>query len=188
MFVQPAICTVTIFAGSFAPQGWLFCQGQLLSISDYTAVYSILGNTFGGDGIQTFALPDLRGRAAVHAGQAPGMGSYTPGQQGGSESIVLTANQLGPHTHPVTNIDLPGPPASNLPGTLDIPTGNVPAIINGSPNAYSTTNSSQNLGTMNSYTTSGATGQTTPSPVDILSPYLTMNYIICIDGVYPTQG
>jgi microcystin-dependent protein len=188
MFVNPAICTVTIFAGSFAPQGWLFCQGQELPIGQYSAVYSILGTTFGGDGVQTFALPDLRGRAAVHAGQAPGMNNYTPGQQGGSESIVFTGAQLGGHTHPVTNVSLPGPPASSLPGTTDIPTGNVPAIINGSPNAYSTTNGVQTLGIMNSYTTSGATGAAAPLPVDVLSPYLAMNYIICMDGAYPTQG
>ena len=188
MFVSPAIGTVTIFAGNFAPQGWLFCQGQELSISNYTALFSIIGNTFGGDGTQTFALPDLRGRVAVSSGQAPGMSNYIPGQEGGSESIVFTSNQLGGHTHPVTGVTLPGPPASNLPGTIDMPAGNVPAVVNGSPAAYSTASSAQNLGIVNSYTLSGVTGQPKPEPVDVVSPYLVMNYIICMDGIYPTQG
>lgn len=188
MFVQPAIGTVTIFSGNFAPQGWLFCQGQLLPISQYTAVYSILGTTFGGDGNQTFALPDLRGRVAVHAGQGPGLSNYTPGQLGGAESIVFTSQQLGGHTHPVTNVTLPAPPASSQNGTLDMPTGNVPAVVNGSPAAYSTAQSAQNLGVVNCYTPSGPAGQVSPLPVAVISPYLAMNYIICMDGVYPTQG
>ncbi|HEY4063547.1 MAG TPA: tail fiber protein [Puia sp.] len=188
MFTNPAIGTVTIFAGTFAPQNWLFCQGQLLSIGEYAAMYSILGTTFGGDGVQTFALPDLRGRAAVHAGQAPGMDNYIPGQLGGNESIVLTADQLGGHTHTVTNIELKGPPASSLPGGTDLPAGNVPAVVNGAPNAYSSVGSGQNLGTTDSFTLSGAAGSTSPSPISVISPYLAMNYVICMAGIYPTQG
>ena len=188
MFTSPAICTVTIFAGNFAPQGWMFCQGQLLSIAEYTAVYSIIGDTFGGDNINTFALPDFRGRVAVHAGQAPGMNNYAPGQQGGNEQIVFTSDQLGGHTHPVTSVSVPAPPASNLPGTTDMPTGNVPAVVSGSPAAYSTASSDQNLGTSDSFTASGPAGQATPEPVNVVSPYLAMNYIICMDGQYPTKG
>lgn len=149
MFTDPTIGTVTIFAGNTAPNGWLFCQGQLLDINQYTDIYLVIGTTYGGDGQYTFALPDLRGRVAISAGQAPGMNAYTLGQDGGNEQIVVTAGQL-PHTHAVSNVDIPAPPASSLPGTTDMPTGNVPAVIAGAPAAYSTAPSGISLGTSTS--------------------------------------
>jgi microcystin-dependent protein len=181
MFTNPTIGTVTIFAGNTAPNGWLYCQGQLLDISQYIETYLVIGTTYGGDGQNTFALPDLRGRVAVSAGQAPGMQPYNLGQEGGNEQVVVTAGQL-PHSHDVSNVNIPAPPASSLPGTTDIPTGNVPAVIAGAPAAYSTAPSGISMGTMSSYTTSGATGETQPRPISFISPFLAMNYIICVTG------
>ena len=97
---SPFIGQITLFAGNFAPRGWAFCNGQLLSIAQNTALFSILGTTYGGNGQTTFALPDLRGRVPVHAGQGPGLSNYDLGQQGGAESVTLTTAQMPAHTHP----------------------------------------------------------------------------------------
>src|SRR5215469_5771053 len=92
---QPYIGEIRMFAGNFAPAGWMFCQGQLLSISQYETLFNLIGTTYGGDGQSTFALPDLRGGVPIH--QGPG---FTLAQSGGSESVTLTANQIPQHTHP----------------------------------------------------------------------------------------
>jgi len=184
MFTQPTLGTITVFAGNTPPNNWLFCQGQALSIDDYPELYTLLNDLYGGDSF-TFNLPDLRGRVAVSAGQAPGMDNYILATPGGNETIVFTAAQLG-HTHAVSGVTLPAPPASSLAGTTDMPTGNVPAQVAGSPNAYSTSNDNTTLGTMSSFTTSGTAGEEDPDPVNIVSPYLAMNYIICVNGQYPS--
>lgn len=183
------LAQVTIFAGNFAPVGWAFCQGQLLSIAQYTELYSLLGTTFGGDGQQTFALPDFRGRVAVHAGQGAGLQMYTQGQQGGTENVTLTIDQFPVHTHAVTSITQPGFPVSTSPGTTDIPTGNVPAQVNGAPPAY-TTAATDSLGTSTTNSLSGSAGGNGSggtSPVSILSPYVALNYVICMQGAYPSR-
>lgn len=184
MFTQPTLGTITVFAGNTPPNNWLFCQGQAVSTDEYPELYSLLGTMYGGDS-SSFNLPDLRGRVAVSAGQAPGMDSYLLATPGGNETIVFTAAQLG-HTHAVSGVDLPAPPASSQPGITDMPTGNVPAQVNGAPSAYSTSNDTNFLGTMNSFTTSGSAGEDDPDPVNILSPFLAMNYIICVQGQYPS--
>jgi microcystin-dependent protein len=92
---------IRIFAGNFAPQGWLFCQGQLLAISQNQALFALLGTTYGGDGQTTFSVPDLRGRAAVGLGAGPGLSPYQQGQQAGYETVTLTTAQLPVHQHPV---------------------------------------------------------------------------------------
>src|SRR5271166_127685 len=96
---EPFLGQIILFAGNFAPRGWAFCDGSLLSISQYTALFSILGTTYGGNGTTNFALPDLRGRAAVGFGQAPGLSNYILGEQTGSETVALTGPQMPVHTH-----------------------------------------------------------------------------------------
>src|ERR687884_310806 len=96
---EPFIGLVTIFAGNFAPRGWALCQGQLLPIAQNTALFSILGTTYGGNGQTTFALPDLRGRAPIGTGQGPGLPSYTLGEAAGSPSITLLSTQMPMHNH-----------------------------------------------------------------------------------------
>jgi microcystin-dependent protein len=153
----------------------------------YLDIYSIIGLTYGGDGASTFALPDLRGASAVHAGQAPTMQMYYIGQNGGNEQLTLTADQLPGHNHPQASVTAKvGPPCSSQPGTTDIPAQNYPAQVNGVTAAYSTTVSDAFLGISNITAQSQLQGGT--SGVGIVSPYLAMNYIICISGNYPSRN
>src|SRR4051794_30340022 len=117
----PFIGQISLFGGNFAPRGWAFCNGQLLAVSQNTALFSILGTTYGGNGQTTFALPDLRGRVPVHFGQGPGLSPYQLGEVGGTETTTLNVNQLPPHTHAVA------PAASNNVQTSNRPVDNVPA-------------------------------------------------------------
>lgn len=187
MFVDPYLANVTIFAGNFAPRGWMFCNGQLLPISQYDALYALIGTTFGGDGQTNFALPDLRGRVAVHAGQAPGFSNYIPGELGGNASVTPTVPQLPAHTHSFQTLT-GNPGASANPGTLPVPAGNVPAQVNGSPSAYnSTATDGTNLGGVNLPTNTISSGNG-PAPVQVLSPVLAMNYVICVEGIFPSRN
>ena len=95
----PYIGEIRLVGFNFAPRGWMACNGQLLSIATYSALFSLLGTTYGGDGITTFALPDLRSRIPVHQGQGPGLSNYVIGQMSGTESVTLTQNQIPAHTH-----------------------------------------------------------------------------------------
>lgn len=99
--MEPFIAQIVMFGGNFAPRGWAFCDGQLLSINQNQALFSILGTTYGGDGRTTFALPDLRGRVAMHRGNGPGLSSYSLGQRGGAETVRLTQHEMPSHTHAV---------------------------------------------------------------------------------------
>lgn len=183
MFVQPYIATVTVFAGNFAPASWMFCQGQLLSIADYTTLYALIGTTFGGDGQTTFALPDFRGRRAIHIGQGPGMANYVLGQKAGSEQTTLLTTNLPAHNH-LTPV-LTGTPQGSTDTTgVDTPTSaTVPAsgaTLYGAPSGAA----------MGSYsgTTITQPGGGNSSPVPTISPYLAMNYIIAIEGIFPSRN
>ena len=189
MFLDPFIGTVTIFAGSYAPSGWMLCQGQLVDIGSNVALYSIIGTTYGGDGINTFALPNFSGRVAVHAGQAPGMQSYVLGQPGGNELITLTTAQTPSHTHDLAKFAPGGVPASSEQGTLDMPTGNVPAPVTAASYAYSTSPDPNILmGSTVINAPSTASVVKNLAPVNVVSPYVAMNYIICADGIFPPHN
>ena len=121
---EPFIAEIIMFGGNFAPRGWAFCDGQLLSISSNTALFSILGTTFGGDGRTTFALPDMRGRVSVHPGTGPGLSNRRLGERGGTETVGLNASQIPSHNHTFA------PPCSTNDGTADSPANNVPRIEN----------------------------------------------------------
>lgn len=183
MFTEPYLANVTIFAGNFAPRGWAFCKGQLLSIAENSALFALIGTTYGGDGQVTFALPNLQSRVAIHAGQAPGLSSYIIGQIGGTESVTPTGNQLGGHTHPF--VSATGKPTANSSvGTVADPTNAVPAVI--SVNAYNTATSGAVMGAVTCTTTTAPAGQ--GGPLDIISPYLAMNYIIAVEGIFPSRN
>ena len=117
---QPFIGEVTYFAGNFAPRGWATCDGQLLTISSNSALFSIVGTIYGGDGRSTFGLPDMRGRIPVHAGTGPGLGTYRLGQKGGVQDVTLTVNQLPAHANPLTlkGVDSAADGSSPADGTL----------------------------------------------------------------------
>src|SRR4051812_28387187 len=112
--MEADLAMVFMFAGNFAPRGFASCEGQILAISQNTALFSLLGTTYGGNGQTTFALPDLRGRSAIGQGQGPGLSPYVEGQTGGSETVTLTVNQLPPHTHNLTAYQ--GAPTTGVPG------------------------------------------------------------------------
>jgi microcystin-dependent protein len=169
---------IRIFAGNFAPVGWALCQGQLLPIAQNTALFSILGTTYGGNGVQNFALPDLRGRVVVGVGQGPGLHPYVEGQMGGAESVTLTTQQMPAHSHSVA--------ATETQSTTD-PKGAVPAQTQGptpgaAPKVYGTHLDGT---TMNG----GMIGQTGGNqPVSVEQPYLAINYIIALQGIYPSRN
>ena len=125
---DPFIAQITLFAGNFAPRAWAFCDGQLLPINSNTALFSLIGTIYGGDGRTTFALPDLRGRAAMHAGRGPGLTQRNLGSSGGQESVVLTAGQLPPHSHTLN--------ATNAPGDKGGPAGKMLAAGHGDETIY----------------------------------------------------
>ena len=162
---------------NFAPTGWALCNGQLLPISQNTALFSLLGTTYRGDGVSTFALPDLRGRVPISAGQGPGLQNYSLGQSGGAETATLTSTQLPSHSHNMNAVSGAGNnsnPANRF--LADSPGGTVNTGI------YS---SSQPNSTLNANAISPAGGN---QPVDIRSPFLTFNWIIALQGIFPSRG
>ena len=172
---EPFIGQVILCGFGFAPRGFALCQGQLLSIAQNTALFSLLGTTYGGNGQTTFGLPDLRGRVPNGQGQGPGLSSYVMGQVGGEEAVALsTPQQLPPHSH-VLN-------AYSEDGNQGNPNPHVLATTGATPPPYS--NQTPNVQMAN--TSIGVTGASQPH--DNLSPYLTMNYCIAIQGIFPSRN
>jgi microcystin-dependent protein len=185
MFVEPYLATVTIFAGNFAPQSWMFCNGQLLPIAQYDALYALIGTTYGGDGQTTFALPDLRSRVAVHPGQGQGLSAIQLGQVGGSENRTLLSSNIGLHTH--TLLTLTGKfGCSTTAGNKNDPTNNVPAVTT-NINSY---NSAGGAATMGPTTCTTSTPVTIGGnqPISTVSPVMAMNYIIAVEGIFPSRN
>jgi microcystin-dependent protein len=163
---------IRMIAASSAPTGWYFCQGQTLSIATNTALFSLLGTYYGGNGMTTFALPDLRSRVAVDDGQGTGLSSYSLGETGGAETVTLTVNQLPSHTHAVA-VDL-------LPGTASSPIGALFAKYPGIP-SYGTNAS---VAMSSSVVTSTGGGQSHTN----IQPYLAINYMIAYTGIFPQSS
>jgi microcystin-dependent protein len=171
--VDPWIGEIALVPFNFPPKGWAFCNGQLLPINQNQALFALIGTYYGGDGITTFALPDLRGRSPVHQGQGPGLSSYVIGQTGGLENVTLGIPQIPAHTHQATG--------SSANGTSDSPVGAVPARDPaGTPRYAAAPNAS--LAAAAIATVGG--GQ----PHENRAPYLTMNYVIALQGVFPSQN
>lgn len=192
---------IRMFGGSFAPRGWALCNGQLLSIAQNSALFSLLGTTYGGDGQMTFALPNLQGRVPVHAGQGPGLSPYSPGQTGGTENITITQTQMPIHTHVATFDAAGGTPLAVGISTADTaaaattPAGNILAqgkdSRGGVVSDYSpATAADGTLGgvalTGNGAVTVGPAGGSQPTP--ILQPYLAVNFIIATVGIFPSRN
>lgn len=182
MFIEPYLATVTIFAGNFAPLSWAFCDGSLQSISNNTALFALLGTTYGGDGINTFALPDLRGRSAVGTGQGPGLPNYILGQMAGTENTTLLVPNLPMHNHIATSVT-GAPGALNDSGNQNSPQGNVPADLTG---RYTTAAGDGQMAQTMTMANSPIAGAN--NPVSNLSPYLAMNYIIAVEGIFPSRS
>lgn len=171
---EPYLGLIIMFGGNYAPRGWAFCNGQLLSIAEYTALYSILGTTYGGDGQTTFALPDLRGRAPLHSGQGRGLTPRDIGESSGEEDVTLISVEMPVHSHTVN------PQFSNTPGQVS-PANNYASNL-GAPNAVY---GSSGDGPMGAAVVSIAGGT---QPHENMQPWLCINYIIALEGIYPSRN
>lgn len=168
--MEPFIGEIVLFGGNFAPKGWSLCNGQLLSIEVNAALYSILGINFGGDGISTFGLPDLRGRVAVHPGAGVGLSKRTLGESGGSESIVLSIEQMPEHDHVVST-------TANFPITYEIEGQDF------STNKQDILTESESEHSRLYYTAKTGAGL----PHNNMQPFQCINYIIALQGIYPAR-
>jgi microcystin-dependent protein len=161
-----------MFGGNFAPLGWALCNGQLLAIAQYDALFQLVGTTYGGDGVTTFALPDLRGRVPLHQGQGPGLSSRVMGEPLGSESVTITQAQLPAHSHAMA--------ASSALADASPPGGKLPAKST-NIDLYSGDPPDANMAAT-SITSAGGN-----QPHDNVQPYQCVNFIIALEGIFPTQ-
>jgi microcystin-dependent protein len=174
--MTPYIAQITGFGFNFAPKGWAFCAGALMAINQNQALFSILGTTYGGNGIQTFALPDLRGRVLVSWGQGPGLANYNLGQAAGQQAVTVLPSQLPLHNHALnanTGASALGPPSPNILSQGPVPGGQVlwygtsaNAVLNAS-----------------SVAPAGST-----QPIGIIQPYSVINYSIALNGIFPSRN
>jgi microcystin-dependent protein len=174
------LAEIRTFPFNFAPQGWAFCNGQLLSISQNTALFSLLGTTYGGDGRSNFALPNLQGNAPMNWGQGPGLSQHDLGETGGSATVTLLTTEMPNHTHNISCIDGPrvGGQSGQPGNAILVKTGGTPA------SAY-TSGVTQTNQTMASGMVAPAGGN---QPHNNLMPYLTLNFCIALQGIYPTRS
>lgn len=172
--MDPLLASIIIFAGNFAPRGWALCQGQILSIAQNTAVFSLIGTTYGGNGVTTFALPDLRGRVPIQQGQGPGLSDYVLGEVAGTETTTLTLNNLPQHNHSLI--------ATSEAGSTSAPAG---AYLGNTGALDKEYNISGTQVAMNA----GAIGLAGGSqPFQNLQPYLAINFIIALEGIFPSRN
>jgi len=163
---QPYVGEIRMFAGNFAPAGWMFCEGQLLPISENETLFNLIGTTYGGDGQSTFALPDLRGRIPIHFGN-----SFVLAETGGVEEVTLTVQQLPAHSHPLL--------AAATTGDQVSPGGNLPAnSFNVTPYINDVPSGSMNAGAISSVGGS--------QPHNNFQPYLCVDFIISLFGIFPS--
>lgn len=180
MPTDPYLADVSIFAGNFAPRGWAFCDGQLLPISQYSALFSLLGTIYGGDGRTTFALPDLRGRMPIGPGNGPGLPSYNLGTKSGNYEHQLTTGQMPQHNHSV-----------RMHAEQTVADQNVPAnrMLGVSPSAtpiYADVVAADDIPmATQSITESNVGGNQT---FNIMNPFLAIHYIIALQGVFPSRS
>lgn len=171
--MPPYIGEIRMFAGNFAPAGWAFCNGQQLAISENDALFTLIGTTYGGDGQETFNLPNLASRFPIHQGTGPDGTTYQLGEMAGTESETLTVQQIPNHSHPMTAND-------SQPGNQISPAGSLPAIsFNVVPFINDSTTGNFNAGAVNPIGGS--------QPHENVQPFLCINFIISLYGEFPTQ-
>jgi microcystin-dependent protein len=177
---EPFLGQITIYPYDFAPYGWMDCAGQLLPISQYAALFSLLGTTYGGNGTSNFALPDLQGRLGVSQGMPPGGSSYFLGEAAGMENVALLSNQAG-HTHSLN--------ATTAHGTAQTPGGNLLATGEAGAGRDASTASVYNPANPNTTLTSKAIAPAGGSqPHNNIQPYLVLRYCIAMAGIFPTRS
>ncbi|ESU20030.1 phage Tail Collar domain protein [Flavobacterium cauense R2A-7] len=170
---EPFIGQIAVVAFNYAPQGWAKCEGQLLPIAQNQALFALLGTTYGGDGMTTFALPDLRGRVPMGDGNGPGLTPRVLGEKSGSETNTLTIAQMPMHNHTVN--------ASTVDGDQNVPTGSIPANTKALDKEYTASAANTTM----SPSMIGVSGGS--QPVNNIQPYTTLTYIIALQGVWPTR-
>ena len=173
--MNPFVAEIRIFPFNFAPRGWAFCNGQLLSISQNTALFSLLGTTYGGDGKSNFALPNLMGSVPMNQGQGPGLSLHDLGESGGSDVVSLLVTEIPSHTHSIVVRNTPPPAVLASPS---------PTTVFGRSNGGPAYVPSGSLGSMNAQTIAPAGGN---QPHNNLMPYLTLNFCIALQGVFPPR-
>jgi microcystin-dependent protein len=174
--MDPFVAEIRIFPFNFPPKGWAFCDGQLMALSQNTALFSLLGTTYGGDGKSNFALPNMQGNAPMHPGQGPGLSLHDLGETGGSETESLLESEIPNHSHSMMAINLVADQAAPDPTRGVARSVNVTAYVAGSTNPP--------LVPMNSMMIAPAGGN---QPHNNLMPYLTLNFCIALQGVYPPR-
>jgi len=172
--MEPFIGQIMMFGGNFAIRGWAKCDGQLLAISSHSALFSILGTTYGGDGQSTFGLPDLRSRVPIHAGNGPGLANRSLGEKAGVENVTLSASQIPSHAHGVT-IN-----TSSSEGDTALPGDHI--LAKSGTGGYTTQATDSTLGGASSTNTGGSQSHTN------VQPYLAVNFLIALEGVYPSRN
>ena len=176
---NPFVAEIRIFPFNFAPTGWAFCNGQILSLSQNTALFSLLGTTYGGDGKSNFALPNLQGNAPMHPGQGPGLSLHDLGETGGSDTVTLLMSEIPIHSHTVNCID-----GGRVGGQTGQPGNSILVKTGGSPaNAYINGGVPNQTMNQNMVTPAGG-GQ----PHNNMMPYLTLNFCIAMQGVFPPRS
>jgi microcystin-dependent protein len=173
---EPFLGQICTFGFNFAPRNWATCDGQLLSIAQNTALFSLLGTTYGGNGQVTFALPDLRGRAPLHQGNGPGLTPRVMGEESGSENVTLLITEMPMHNHLVSANS-----TDSNPNAAKSPAGNFPGYNDAGP-LWATTSNSQ---LMNPQMVGLAGGS---QPHNNMEPYLVINYCICMAGIFPSRN
>jgi len=172
MSTEPFIAEIKLFAFNFAPRGYAFCSGQIMSIAQNTALFSLVGTTYGGNGQTTFGLPDLRGRVPIGQGQGPGLPPYSMGEASGTPTTTLLSSQLPSHTHTLN--------CSAAAATSTSPSGNYIAVTEENPSFGSSFGGNMNPSSI------GAAGGN--QPFSIMQPYLAMNYSIALQGIFPSRN
>ena len=172
--MDPFIAEIKLFAGNFAPRGWAFCEGQLLPINQNSALFSIIGTIYGGDGRSTFALPDLRGRTPIGPGNGPGLSSYREGQKGGVEHVTLTTNQIPSHNHRINAVTTGGNSTTPTNHLLGDSAAFDDEFSNANPNTQMASSMVANTGGGQSH--------------ENRQPFLAIYYIIALQGVFPSRS
>jgi microcystin-dependent protein len=209
--MEGTMAEIRMFAGNFAPQAWAFCRGQIESISQNTALFALLGTTYGGDGQVTFQLPDLQGRVPVGTGNGPGLTSRQLGEIGGVESAIMLQTQMPQHTHVATFVGTGGGGGTPMTVTLNVVNaqgglatggGNLLAGSHGlgaSTGIFAASGTATTAMAPGAVTVTGGGGGITggtvtnsiaggSQPFPVMQPYLGMNYIICLEGIFPSRN
>lgn len=170
--MEPFLGQIQAFGFNFPPNGWAFCNGQLISIAQNTALFALLGTTYGGNGQTTFALPDLRGRSMVHPGQGPGLSFINQGEMAGSEAVIILSVNMPAHSHAVTVS------VNTANGEESVPTGKIAAHTG----AFSEDSTAAHLGGVNEQIVGGS------QPLAIRNPYLGIYCSIAMEGIFPSRN